>query len=91
MFANPQTHGELRRALVAALCGSASYSQSILLRDYIPGITDFTDEEKTAMRDACEKNSQVSNAYKVSDTIHKAFGDPTNLGAKSVEVDDMPF
>lgn len=91
MLANPQTHSEVRRALVTALCGSGSYSQSILLRDYIPGITDFTDEEKTAMRDACEKNNQVSDAYKVSETIYKAFGKPMKLAAKPLEADDVPF
>jgi hypothetical protein len=91
LLANPQTNGEVRRALVTALSGSGSYSQSILLRDYIPGITDFTDEEKTAMRDACEKNNQVSDAYKVSETIYKAFGKPMKLAAKPLEADDVPF
>jgi hypothetical protein len=61
------------------------------LRDYIPGITDFTDEEKTAMREACEKNNQVSDAYKVSETIYKAFGKPMKLAAKPQEADDVPF
>jgi len=68
---------------VTALCGSDSYSQSILLRDYIPGITDFTEEEKTVMRDACEKNNQVSDAYKVSETIYKVIGKPMKHAAKT--------
>jgi hypothetical protein len=91
LLANPQIHGEVRRAYVAALCGSGSYPQSILLRDYVPQITDFTDEEKTAMRQACEKNSQVSNAYKVSETIYKAFGKPKKKAEAPPESDDVPF
>ena len=91
LLANPQMHGEVRRALVTALSGSGSYPQSIMLRDYIPEITDFTDEEKTAMREACEKNSQVSNAYKVPETIYKTFGKPKKPAEAPPESDDVPF
>lgn len=91
LLANPQTHGEVRRAFVGALCDSDSFNQSILLRDYIPEITDFTDEEKTAMREACENNGQVSQAWRVPETIYKAFGKPKKSVAKPAEADDMPF
>jgi hypothetical protein len=91
LLANPQTHGEMRRALVTALCGSASYTQSIMLRDYIPEIVDFTEKEKAAMREACEKNDQLSDAYKVSETIYKAFGKPQKPAAESPESVDVPF
>jgi hypothetical protein len=91
LLANPQTHAEVRRAFVTALCGSGSYIQSILLRDYIPEITDFTDEEKAAVREACETNDQLSNAYKVSDTIYKAFGKLTKAIEKPSESDGTPF
>ncbi len=43
------------------------------------------------MREACEKNNQVSDAYKVSETIYKAFGKPMKLAAKPQEADDVPF
>jgi hypothetical protein len=91
LLSNPQTHGEVRRAFVTALCGSSSYPQSIMLRDYIPEIADFTDEEKTAMREACEKNDQVSNAYKVPETIYKAFGKPKKPAKAPPQSDDVPF
>lgn len=91
LLANPQTHGEMRRAFVLALCGSGSYPQSIMLRDYIPEITDFTDEEKSAMREACEKNSQLSNAYEVPKTIYKAFGKPVKPATNPTGGDDVPF
>ena len=91
LLANPQTHGEMRRALVTAFCGAGSYIHAIMLRDLIPEITDFTDAEKKAMRDACETNDQLSGAYKVSETIYKAFGKPVKPVAAPPESDDVPF
>lgn len=91
LLTNPQTHGEVRRAFVTALCGSGSYPQSIMLRDYVPEITDFTDEEKAAMREACENNDQLLNAYKVPETIYKAFGKPKKPAEAPPESDDVPF
>lgn len=82
---------EVRRAFVTALCGSGSFNQSIMLRDYIPEIADFTDEEKAAMREACEKNSQVEQAWKVPETIYKAFGKPEKPAEAPPESDDVPF
>lgn len=91
LLANAQTHGEVRRAFVRALCESGSFNQSNLLCDYIPEIADFTDEEKIAMQEACEKNSQVEQAWKVPETIYKAFGKPTKPATKPAETDDAPF
>jgi hypothetical protein len=91
LLTNSQTHGEMRRAFVTALCSSGSFAQSIMLRDYIPEIADFTDEEKTAVREACEKNDQVSKAYKVPETIYKAFGKPKKAAEAPPQSDDVPF
>ncbi|MCW5557912.1 MAG: toll/interleukin-1 receptor domain-containing protein [Verrucomicrobiae bacterium] len=92
LLTNPQTHGEVRRAFVKAFCESASFNQSILLCAYIPRIADFTDEEKAAMKDACESNDQLTNAQKVPETIYKAFGKPKKKPAEaSQESDDVPF
>jgi hypothetical protein len=91
LLANPQTNVEMRRALVTAFCGAKSYPHAIMLRDYIPEITDFTDAEKTAMRDACESNDQVAKAYKVPETIYKAFGKPVKPAESPPESDDVPF
>jgi hypothetical protein len=90
LLTNPQTHGEARRAFVVALCDSSSYSQSILLRDYVPQILDFTDEEKVALRKACEKNSQIAQAYMVTEVIYNTVGEPSPP-TKPPEVDDVPF
>lgn len=91
LLANPQTHSEIRRGFVRALCGSGSFNQSIMLRHYIPEITDFTDEEKAAMQEACESNNQVSNAWEVPETIYKAFGKPKKPAVAQPESNDVPF
>ena len=91
LLANPRTHLEMRRALVTAFCSARSYPHAIMLRDYIPEISDFTDTEKTAMKDACESNDQVANAYKVPETIYKAFGKPTKRPEVPPEAADVPF
>jgi TIR domain-containing protein len=90
LLANPQTHGEVRRGFVTALCDSDSFNQSILLRDYIAEIPDFTDEEKDGMREACESNSQLSNAWKVPETIYAAFGKPKKSKSPR-KSDDVAF
>jgi len=92
LLANPQTHGDVRRAFAKEFCESGSFNQSIQLRDYIPSIADFTDEEKTAMRDACESNGQLTSAYKVRETVYNAFGKPKKKPAIAPqESDDVPF
>ena len=92
LLSNPQTHGEVRRAFARAFCESGSFNQSIQLRDYIPNIADFTDDEKTAMSHACESNDQLKSSYKVSKTVYKAFGEPKkNPANTSQESDDVPF
>ena len=92
LLANPQTHGDARRAFSKAFCESASYNQSIQLRDYIHQIVDFTDEEKAAMRAACEGNSQLANATRVPEAVYRAFGRPMNKPATALqESGDVPF
>jgi len=76
LLANPQTHGEMRRALVTAFCEASSFPMALSLRDHIIEVTDFTEEEKTALRNACMENAQVSGAYGVRTAIYKAFGKP---------------
>jgi hypothetical protein len=91
LLTNPQTHGEMRRALVAALSGATSYPMALALRDHIIEVTDFTDEEKTALRLACKDNGQVAGAWGVSEAIYKAFGKPPPVKAKASKGDDVPF
>ena len=92
LLSNPQTHGEVRRSFVKAFCESSSFNQSILLSDYITKIADFTDEEKTAMKAACESNSQLGSAFKVPEIIFNAFGKLKKKTIKSSQESvDVPF
>lgn len=91
LLTNEQTHGEMRRALVASFCGATSFSMAFTLRDYIIEVTDFSVEEKAALRSACEDNDRVSGALGVPSAIYKAFGKPTKAKTKAPESDDVPF
>ena len=92
LLANPQTHSDARRAFSRAFCESGSFSHSIQLRDYIPSIADFTDDEKVAMIDAFEINDQLTKAYRVRETVYKAFGDPKKKPTgETQELDEVPF
>ena len=91
LLTNPQTHGEMRRALVAAFCDADSYSMALTLRDHIIELTDFTEEEKTAFRKACTENDQVSGAYGVSTAIYKVFGKPPGPKPIVQEGNDVSF
>ena len=76
LLANPQTHSEMRRGLVPAFCGVASFPLAIDLCKKIVAETGFTDDEKAAMRKACTENDQVAGAFGVPAAIYKAFGKP---------------
>jgi hypothetical protein len=89
LLVNPQTHGEMRRALISAFCGATSFSMALVLYHHVVRVVDFTEEEKEALRKACTENSQVAGAYGVADAIYKIFGGPPT--AKKTEVDDVPF
>jgi hypothetical protein len=91
LLTNPQTHGEMRRALVAAFCEADSFPMALTLRDHIIEVTDFTDDEKAALRSACEDNDQVAGAWGVPKAIYKAFGKPPKSPVKAQERDDAPF
>jgi hypothetical protein len=91
LLANPQTHGEMRRALVTAFCEVGSYVWALELRNYVVAVTDFTDEEKVAMRKACEQNPNIKKAFGVPAAIYKAFGKPPEPVKSLPEADDVQF
>jgi hypothetical protein len=93
LLANPATHGDVRRALVKEFCESGSYNQSRQLCESITKITatDFTDEEKAMMRNACTSNPQLASAFGVPEAIHKAFGTPKKEPAPPQQLDKVPF
>ena len=81
----------MRRALVAAFCDAHSYPMALTLRNHIIEVADFTDDEKAALRSACENNDQVAGAYGVSKAIYETFGKPPTPAPKQAEGDDVPF
>lgn len=89
LLKNPQTHREMRRALVTALSRAKMFEWAISLSKILVEIEDFTEEEKVAMRNACEENSIVSRAYGVPERIYAAFGKPAE--PPSIKDDDVPF
>ncbi len=91
LLSNPQTHGEMRRALVTAFREASSFPLALTLRDHIIEVTDFTEEEKTVLRNACVENPQVSGAYGVRTAIYEAFGKPLEPKPIIRERDDIPF
>jgi hypothetical protein len=91
LLTNPQTHGEMRRALVTAFRGATSFPMALALRDYVIAVTDFTDEEKMALRSACVENAQVAGAYGVRAAIYNAFGEPPDPKSTVRGATDVSF
>lgn len=88
----PRTRGEMRRTLVTAFSNAGSFRIALTLRDFIITVTDFTEDEKTALRNACKENDQVSGATGVATAIYKTFGEPPKLEPIAIqEEDDIPF
>jgi len=84
----PQTHGEMRRALVAAFTQATSYAMARTLGQYVVRLEDLTEEEKELLRSACTENSQVAEAFGVPSAIYKAVGKPA---APESAKEEVPF
>ena len=91
LLVNQQTHGEMRRALVAAFSGAESYVMAQTLTKVVVNVSDFFDDEKDALRLACTKNSNVANAHYVPDKIYEKFGAPPPTKAAAALDEDVPF
>ncbi len=88
LLVNPQTHGEMRRALVSAFCGASSFRIAIKLCAHVVKVADFTVNEKESLRKACTENDQVAKAYGVAYSIYETFGRPP---VPEKTEDDVPF
>lgn len=82
---HPQTHREMKRALVSAFAAARSYSNSITLSKRIAVLTDLTPDEKQALYQACQDNDQIYKATGVVQRVCSAIGFPlpTKEGPKS--------
>jgi hypothetical protein len=90
LVANPQTHGEMRRALINAFTKASSCDMAKVLCGLMATVTDITDEERDALWRACTDNAQVANTVGVPDVIYAAFGTPPAPQPNEVH-DDIPF
>lgn len=90
LLANPQTHGEMRRALIDTFTKVSSCDTAKVLCRLLVSITDITDEERDALWRACSDNAQVVDAVGVADEIYATFGTPPATTPSEVH-DDIPF
>jgi hypothetical protein len=90
LLTNPQTHGEMRRALIDMFAKASSCDMAKVLCRLLVTITDITDEEKNALWKTCTDNAQVADAGGVADTIYMAFGTPPAPKLSEVHA-DIPF
>lgn len=99
LLANPQTHHEMRHAIVFAVRDARSFPAIQSLRKFIRAITDFTPDEKKILWAACSENPKVANGFYVTDDIYKAIGQPPTSPAPTpaaesgppLSDDDIPF
>jgi hypothetical protein len=92
LLLNPQTHHEMRRAVVLGFRDARSYVAAQSLRKIIVTISDFTDDEKVVLRNACVENGNVRNAHFVPEAIYKTVGRPPEEQPPApTGDDDIPF
>lgn len=90
LLTNPQTHSEMRGALVVAFREANSFVIARAISKIVLEIADFTDEEKVILQKACTENGQIAGAFGVPGAIYRVFGKPPE--PKPAEVDnDVPF
>lgn len=90
LLGNRQTHAEMRRALVSAFAAVITYEQAKFVSKILVQLTDFTDEEKSAIWKAYEDNGQIKDSYGVRETLVRAIGNQPIKKVAPVE-DDVPF
>ena len=80
----------MRRALVAAFAAVFTYKQAKLVSEILVQLTDFTDEEKSAIWKAYDDNSQIKDSYGVRGALVQAIGSQPIKKVVAVE-EDIPF
>ena len=90
LLGNRQTQAEMRRALVAAFAAVITYEQAKFVSKILVQLTDFTDEEKSAIWKAYEDNGQIRDSYGVREALVRAVGNQPIKRVAAAE-DDSPF
>jgi len=73
LLVNPQTHGEMKRAVVRSFQSASTWDEAKALKNVISQIDDFADEEASAILLACEENPEVKHAFGVPEAIKRKF------------------
>jgi len=90
LFANRQTHGEMRRAVINVFTDASSDQMVKALCQLLLSIKDITEEERTTLWRACSDNPHVADADGVRASIYATFGMPPTR-QPSVVSEAIPF
>lgn len=89
LLANRQTQAEMRRALIAAFENVNTYKRAQSVSKMLSQLSDFTEDEKTIIWRASERNTQIKEAYGILSAIERLIGKcPTK---PSTMEEDIPF
>jgi hypothetical protein len=90
LLTNRKTCFEMKRSLIETFFNAESFAHAKRLRDSIRDISDYTDQDKALLWQACEENSQVKHSFGVPDSIYGIIGRPPKIKQLSGD-DDVPF
>lgn len=88
LLRSSQVRSTTRSSLVDAFARSGSYAVAKRLKNMVIEVTDFTEDEKHRLRNACSTNNQVANAHGVPQAIYAAIGAPATI---DMATDKFPF
>lgn len=90
LFANRQTHGEMRRAVINAFAGASSGAMAKALCQLLVSIKDITEQERATLWQACSANPHVANSQGACTSIYSAFGTPPKPQPSAI-AEEIPF
>jgi hypothetical protein len=90
LIINPQSHGDMRRALIHAFVNASSAEMATSSCRMLENVSDATEEEKILLWEACATNSHVASAGDVQKTIYELFGPPPTKNEPVID-NRLPF
>jgi hypothetical protein len=91
LLKNPQTHGEMQRAVVRSFASATSNQMALALsRLLVEAVPEVAEEDAGRLRQACSENPHVAGADGVAKAIYAKFG-RSRAVADVPPDDDIPF
>ena len=90
LLTNSLTCGDMRRALLEAFADVPSFDAAKTVSALLVTVTGITDDERSALWNACSENPCIVGAGDVADTIYARFGAPP-APEPAGSHDDIPF